>query len=206
METHIPTRDEALVLLREFNESESLIHHALAVEAVMRYMARKHGEDADAWGLIGLIHDLDYERFPDQHCLKTGEILAGRGWPEAYIRAVVSHGWGLCCDVEPRTRLEQTLYAVDELTGFVTACALVRPSRSVLDLEVRSVRKKWKQKSFAAGANRDVIEKGAVMLGVSLEVLIDDVIQGMRAAADAIGLGTGATAGEGAELGGPSAE
>jgi putative nucleotidyltransferase with HDIG domain len=188
MNTHVPNREEALDLLKEFNSNESLIKHALAVEGVMRHMAQKQGEDPDQWGVIGLIHDLDYEKFPEQHCKKTKEILTERGWPEEYIRAVVSHGWGLCTDVEPQTVLEKTLYAIDELVGFVTACVLVRPSKSVTDLEVSSVRKKWKQKGFAAGANRSVIEKGAQMLGVDLEALISDVIMGMREVAPAIGL------------------
>ena len=188
MDTHIPTREEAMALLKEFNSNESLIHHALAVEGVMRYMARRHHEDEDRWGIIGLVHDLDYERFPAQHCTKTKEILEHRGWPPDYVRAVLAHGWGLCSDVEPRSVLEKTLYAVDELTGFVTACALVRPSRSVMDLEVKSVRKKWKQKGFAAGANREVIEKGAGMLGMELDTLITEVIAGMREVAPKIGL------------------
>ncbi len=185
MQTHTPTRDEALALLKAYNSSPSLIDHALAVEAVMRHFARQHGANADEWGLIGLIHDLDYEHFPEAHCHKAREILTEAGWPEAYIRAVVSHGWGICTDVEPLTLLEKTLYAVDELVGFVTACALVRPSRSVMDLEVASVRKKWKQKGFAAGANRQVIDRGAQLLGVERDQLIADVIQGMRAAEDA---------------------
>jgi putative nucleotidyltransferase with HDIG domain len=188
MNTHVPNREETLSLLKEFNSNESLIKHALAVEGVMRYMAQKQGEDADKWGLIGLIHDLDYEKYHEQHCQKTKEILTERGWPEEYIRAVVSHGWGLCTDVEPQTTLEKTLYAIDELVGFVTACVLVRPSKSVMDLEVSSVRKKWKQKGFAAGANRTVIEKGAQMMGVELEALIADVIMGMRAIAPTIGM------------------
>lgn len=188
MNTHVPNREEALTLLKEFNANESLIKHALAVEGVMRYMAKKRGEDPEKWGVIGLIHDLDYEKFPEQHCAKTREILTERGWPEEYVRAVVSHGWGLCSDVEPLSMLEKTLYAVDELVGFVTACVLVRPTRTVMDLEVSSVRKKWKQKGFAAGANRSVIEKGAQMMGVELEPLIQDVILGMREVATAIGL------------------
>ncbi len=188
MNTHVPNREEALALLKEFNSNESLLKHALAVEGVMRHMAQKQGEDPDQWGVIGLIHDLDYEKFPEQHCKKTREILQERGWPEEYVRAVVSHGWGLCTDVEPQTTLEKTLYAIDELVGFVTACVLVRPSKSVMDLEVSSVRKKWKQKGFAAGANRTVIEKGAQMMGVDLEALISDVIMGMREVAPAIGL------------------
>ncbi len=178
-----PTRAAALALLNEFNQNPALINHALAVEATMRYIARKHGEDEEKWGVIGLAHDLDYERFPGEHCKKTEQILRERQWPEEYIRAVVSHGWGICTEVEPRSLLEKTLYAVDELTGLVTACALVRPSRSVIDLSVPSVLKKWKQKSFAAGANRDVIAKGAEMLGVDLNGLIGDVIAGMREAA-----------------------
>jgi len=188
MEAHIPSREEALSLLKEYNRSESLIKHALAVEGVMRFIARKRGEDEAQWGLIGLIHDLDYEQFPQQHCTKTREILQERGWPDEVIRSVISHGWGICSDVEPQSALEKTLYAIDELTGFVTACALVRPSRSVMDLEPKSVHKKWKQKSFAAGADRRVIEDGAGMLGVELDELVSDVIMGMREVAADIGL------------------
>ena len=154
----------------------------------MRYFARKNGEDEEMWGIIGLIHDLDYEQYPEQHCQKTREILEANNWPEDYVRAVISHGWGLCCDVEPKSMLEKTLYAVDELAGFITACALVRPSKSVMDLETKSAIKKWKQKSFAAGANRDVIVKGAEMLDVELNDLISDVILGMREVAEDIGL------------------
>jgi len=188
METKIPTRDEALALLKEYNRSEGLIKHALAVEAVMRHIARKRGDDPEKWGAIGLIHDLDYEQFPGQHCRKTGDILRERGWPEEYIRAAVSHGWGVCSDLEPQSDLEKVLYAVDELTGLVAATALVRPSRSVLDMEARSVKKKWKDKAFAAGVDREVIRKGAERLGVDLDALITDVILGMREVAEAIGL------------------
>jgi predicted hydrolase (HD superfamily) len=183
-----PTRQEALGLLQEYNANPSLLNHARAVESAMRYQARKRGENEDEWGIIGLIHDLDYERFPEQHCRKTGEILEARRWPAAYIRAALSHGWGICTDVEPRTALEKTLYAIDELTGFVTACALVRPSRSVRDLEVKSVRKKWKQPGFAAGVDRQLIERGAALLGMDLDDLIADVIAAMREVADQIGL------------------
>ena len=188
MTSGIPTREETFSLLREYNSNESLIKHALAVEAVMRYSARKHGEDEEKWGVIGLIHDLDYEKYPDQHCVKTEEILRERGWPEEYIRAVVSHAWGIRVDVEPESLLEKTLYAVDELTGLVTACALVRPSKSVMDLKPKSVRKKWKVKGFAAGADRTVIERGVKMLGIELNELISDVIMGMREAAPELGL------------------
>jgi putative nucleotidyltransferase with HDIG domain len=188
MTSNAPTREEAFRLLEEFNESESLIKHALAVEAVMRYMARKRGGDEEKWGVIGLIHDLDYEKYPDQHCTKTGEILRDRGWPEDYVRAVVSHGWGICSDVKPETELERTLYAVDELTGLVVTTALVRPSKSVMDLKAKSVKKKWKDKRFAAGVDRSIIERGAEMLDVELGELITDTIAGMREVAGEIGL------------------
>jgi putative nucleotidyltransferase with HDIG domain len=188
VEAHVPNRQEAFDLLCRYNSTESLIRHALAVEAVMRYMARKFGEDEEMWSIIGLVHDLDYEQFPEEHCRKSPELLRGAGWPEDYIRAVVSHGWGLCTDVEPVSLLEKTLYAVDELTGLVTTSALVRPSRSILDMEAGSVKKKWKDKRFAAGVNRAVIEKGAALLGVDLAQLISDTISGMRAVAKEIGL------------------
>jgi len=184
----IPTRQDALDLLHRYNESESLRKHAYAVEGVMRYIARKRGEDEEKWGIIGLIHDLDYEKYPDQHCKMTGQIMREHGWPEEYIRAAVSHGWGICSDVEPQTELEKYLYAIDELTGLVVTTALIRPSKSVLDVQVKSVKNKWKDKRFAAGVDRSVIEKGAVRLGVSLDELIDDTIKGMQEVAEAIGL------------------
>ncbi|HBK67737.1 MAG TPA: hydrolase, partial [Firmicutes bacterium] len=149
-------RDEALSLLKEYNQDESLIRHALAVEAVMRHFATLFGEDVEKWGIIGLIHDLDYERYPEEHCSKVKEILMEEGWPEEYIHAVQSHGWGLCSEVEPVHRMEKVLYTIDELTGLITAAALVRPSKSLLDLEVKSVKKKWRDKAFAAGVNREV--------------------------------------------------
>lgn len=188
MNDYIPDRDDALELFKKYNKSESLYKHALAVEGVMRYMARKNGEDEDKWGIIGLIHDLDYEMYPDQHCKKTEEILRGNNWPEEYIRAVMSHGWEIVTDVEPVSRLEKTLYAMDELTGLVTTTALVRPSKSVLDMKVKSVKKKWNDKRFAAGVDRSIIEKGAELLGVEISDLIQDCIVGMREVADEIGL------------------
>ena len=188
MEEHSPTRKEAFDLLKQYTKSEALIKHARAVESVMRYMARKHGKNEEKWGIIGLVHDLDYEQFPEEHCTKVKQILEEQGWPEDYVRAVVSHGWGICSGVKPETPLEKTLYAVDELTGLVTATALVRPSKSVMDMKAKSVRKKWKQPSFASGVNRDIIERGAEMLGVELNDLFTDVIMGMREAAGEIGL------------------
>ena len=183
-----PTREQAWKLLNEYNQSESLIKHALAVEGVMRHMARKSGEDEEKWGVIGLIHDLDYEKFPEQHCKKTEEILRENGWPEEYIRAVISHGYGICTEVEPESELEKTLYAIDELTGLVVTTALVRPSKSVMDLKAKSVKKKWKDKRFAAGVDRSIIENGAKMLGVEISELITDTIMGLREVADEIGL------------------
>ena len=188
MSDNVPTRAEALELLKKYNKSESLIKHALAVEGVMRYFARQRGEDEEKWGTIGLIHDLDYEQFPDQHCKKTEEILRQNSWPEEYIRAVVSHGWGICSDVKPVSEMEKILYTIDELTGLVVTTALVRPSKSVMDIKTKSVKKKWKDKRFAAGVDRSIIEKGAEMLGIELPDLINDTIMGMREVAEDIGL------------------
>ncbi|MDX9904112.1 MAG: HDIG domain-containing protein [Bacteroidales bacterium] len=188
MKSDRPTREEALDLFKKYNQSDSLFKHALSVEGVMRYMARKHGEDEEKWGVIGLIHDLDYEMYPGQHCTMTEKILREEGWPEEYIRAVISHGYGICSDTEPQSLLEKTLFAIDELTGLVATSALVRPSKSVMDMEARSVRKKWTDKRFAAGVDRSVIEKGATMLGVELSDLITDTIMGMREVAEEIGL------------------
>ncbi|MBM4324057.1 MAG: HDIG domain-containing protein [Deltaproteobacteria bacterium] len=183
-----PTRQEALELLHQYNASDSLRKHAYSVEGVMRYIARKLGEDEEKWGIVGLIHDLDYEQFPDQHCKKTGEILRQKEWPEEYIRAAISHGWGICSEVKPETHLEKYLYTIDELTGLVVTTALIRPSKSVLDVQVKSVKNKWKDKRFAAGVDRSIIEKGAEMLQVGLDELIDDTIKGMQEVAESIGL------------------
>jgi len=188
MSSKVPTREEAYQLLTEYNKSDSLIKHALAVEGVMRYFARKRGENEEKWGIIGLVHDLDYEQFPEEHCHKSEEILKEKDWPEEYIRAVVSHGWGLCSEVEPQTELEKVLYAIDELTGLVVTTALVRPSKSVMDVKVKSVKKKWKDKRFAAGVDRSIIEKGAQMLGMEVSDLIADTLTGMQEIAEEIGL------------------
>jgi putative nucleotidyltransferase with HDIG domain len=188
MNSNIPTREQAFNLLKKYNKNENLIKHALAVEGVMRYFARKREDDEEKWGIIGLIHDLDYEQFPEEHCRKTEEILRENNWPQEYIRAVVSHGWGICSDVEPKTELEKVLYAIDELTGLVVTTALVRPSKSVMDLQAKSVKKKWKDKRFAAGVDRSIIDKGAQMLGMERTELITDTIMGMREVAEEIGL------------------
>ena len=184
----VPTREEAFALLKQYNSSDSLIRHGLAVEGVMRYFAAKRGGDVEKWGIVGLIHDLDYEQFPEEHCVKTKAILEENNWPEEYIRAVISHGWGICIDVEPKTEMEKVLFAIDELTGLVATSALVRPSKSVLDIKAKSVKKKWKDKRFAAGVDRSIIEKGAEMLDVEISDLITDTIMGMRDVAEEIGL------------------
>ncbi|MDA8425964.1 MAG: HDIG domain-containing protein [Treponema sp.] len=182
------SRDEAISLWRTQNDDDSLFRHALSVEAAMRRFARRLGEDPEYWGLVGLLHDVDYQRHPDEHLKHARPILAAAGLPEAFIRAVESHGWGICSEVEPLLPMEKVLFAVDELTGFIAACAYVRPSRSVLDMEVKSVKKKWGSAAFAAGVRRDVIEKGAAMLDLPLEELIQETILALREVAAEVGL------------------
>ena len=188
MSEKTPTREQALELFKQYNKTDGLIKHALSVEAVMRYIAEKLGEDVDQWGIIGLVHDIDYEMFPEEHCVKCTEILTENNWPQEYIRAVASHGWGICNDIQPESLLEKYLYTIDELTGLVATTALVRPSKSVLDTKVKSVKKKWKDKRFAAGVDRSIIEKGAEILGLEISDVIDLTIMGMRSVADEIGL------------------
>jgi len=189
MDKIIPNREYAFELLKKYNKDESLIKHALSVEAVMLHFADIFEEsNKEKWGIVGLVHDLDYEQYPEQHCIKVREILMEEKWPEDYIHAIESHGWGLCTNVEPVERMEKVLYTIDELTGLITATALVRPSKSILDMTTKSVKKKWKQKSFAAGANREVIEKGAQMLGMELSDVITETIKGMQNVAEEIGL------------------
>jgi putative nucleotidyltransferase with HDIG domain len=188
MNNPIPTRDEAFDLFLKYNETQSLINHALAVEAVMRHFAKINNEDEEKWGIIGLLHDLDYEKYPEQHCQKTKEILEENNYPEDWIKSIMSHAYGFTTDIKPETQLEKTLYAIDELTGLITAVALVRPTKKLNDVEIKSVKKKWKEKSFAAGANREVILKGAEMLSLPLDYLIEETIAGMRSIADKIGL------------------
>lgn len=192
-----PSREEAWELLTAHVKSDNLLKHAIAVEAVMRRFARRFGEDEEVWGAIGLVHDIDYEEHPDKHCVKCADILSGAGWPAEYIHAVQSHGWGICSDVEPVHRMEKVLFATDELTGLVTATALVRPSRSILDMGAKSVKKKWGAKAFSAGVDRSIIEKGAAMLGMELSELITETIMGMRDAARDLGLEGNPGSGEG---------
>ena len=188
MSDYIPTREDAYNLLLKHTESDHLIKHALAVEATMAHFAELYEEDVEKWKVIGLIHDLDFDKWPEQHCHKTKEILEEEGWPEDYIRAVLSHGYGLCTDVEPKENVEKVIYTIDELTGLISATALMRPSKSILDLEAKSVKKKFKQKSFAAGVNREVIENGAKLLGKDLNEITAETIKGMQKVAEEIGL------------------
>ena len=181
-------RIEALELLKKYNSNESLLKHAYAVEAVMRYFAKLKDEDVEYWGNIGLIHDLDYEMYPDQHCEMTKKILEERNVAEDIIRAIMSHGYGLCTEIEPERYMEKVLYTIDELTGLVTATVLMRPDKSIEGLEVKSVMKKFKTSKFAAGVNRDVILKGCTMIEMELPEVIAHVISGMTTASDAIGL------------------
>ncbi len=173
-------------MLEQYIQNESLRKHCRTVEAAMRWFARQAGEDEELWGMVGLLHDLDYEQFPEQHCHKTVEILAA--WPEVVRRAIMSHGWQICTDVEPQSRMEKTLYTIDELTGLITACALVRPSKSVRDVDADSVMKKFKTASFAAKVDRSVIERGAGMMGLELRALVELTLQAMQEQAEVIGL------------------
>ncbi|MCI9164392.1 MAG: hydrolase [Oscillospiraceae bacterium] len=182
------TRDEALALLRRYNKEPFHILHALTVEGVMDWYARElgYGGEADFWALAGLLHDIDFEQWPDQHCQKAPELLAAAGAGEALIHAVVCHGYGLCSDVEPVHEMEKVLFAADELTGLIGAAARMRPSRSVQDMEVSSLKKKFKDKKFAAGCSRDVIRQGAERLGWDLDTLMERTILAMRACEERI--------------------
>lgn len=182
------SREDAWELLTEYTKTPALQKHALAVEAAMCRFARMYGEDEEVWGAAGLLHDLDYEKYPEEHCQKAEEIMRARGIDEVYIRAVNCHGYGICTDVKPESSMEKVLYTVDELTGLINALCLMRPSRSVLDLEVKSVKKKFKDKSFAAGVNRDTIRSGCEMLHMDLDAVIQETIEGMKEKAEELGL------------------
>lgn len=183
-----PTREKAMELLLQYNQSEALIQHALQVEAAMIHFAKLFGEDETEYSIVGLCHDLDYEKYPDQHCIMTRKILEEEGWDEKYIRAIESHGYGFVNDVIPQTKLEKTVYAVDELTGLINASCLMRPSKSVLDFNVKSLNKKFKDKKFAAGVDRDVILKGAQMLDMQKDELFAETIKGLQERAEICGL------------------
>ncbi|MDL2235673.1 HDIG domain-containing protein [Christensenellaceae bacterium OttesenSCG-928-L17] len=181
-------REQALAVLRKYNKNEALVRHGIAVESVMRYFAAQAGEDVEYWGAVGLLHDIDYELYPEEHCKKAPELLQSEGYDDAFVHAVVSHGYGLVTDVEPTLYMEKVLFAIDELTGLIGAAALMRPSRSVMDIEVKSVKKKFKDKHFAAGVSREVILEGCERLGLELDDVIGRCILGMRAQAAEMGL------------------
>lgn len=182
------TRAQALTLLKQYNQEPFHIRHALTVEGVMRWYANDlgFGDDADFWANVGLLHDIDFELYPEQHCRKAPELLSGGGVGEEMIHAICSHGYGLCCDVKPEHLMEKVLFAADELTGLIGAAALMRPSRSVMDMEASSVKKKFKDKAFAAGCSRDVIREGAEALGWELNDLFDKTILAMRACEESV--------------------
>ena len=182
------TRAQAWALLREYNEDAFHLKHALTVEGVMRVFARElgYGDEEEFWGIVGLLHDLDFEMWPEEHCVKSQELMREAGVDEAIIRATACHGWGHCVDIKPEHEMEEVLFACDELTGLIGAAALMRPSKSVSDMELKSLKKKFKDKKFAAGCSRDVIAQGAEMLGWDLDKLLDLTLSAMRDEEEAI--------------------
>lgn len=175
-------REQAIAVFKKYNQSQSLYRHALAVEAAMRHFAALNGGDVEYWGMVGLLHDVDYEMYPEEHCHKAAELLREEGFDEPFIRAVVSHGYGLVVDVKPELTMEKYLYASDELTGLIAAAALMLPSKDVKDLKLSSLKKKWKDKRFAAGVDREVVTRGCEMLGIELEELMRETMAGMALA------------------------
>lgn len=182
------TREQALAALKEYNKEPFHIQHALTVEAVMGWYAKElgYGDEAEFWSLVGLLHDIDFEMWPEQHCIKAPELLAKAGASAELIHAVCSHGYGICCDVKPELEMEKVLFAADELTGLIGAAALMRPSKSCQDMELKSLKKKYKDKKFAAGCSRDIINTGAEQLGWELDKLLDTTLRAMAATEDAI--------------------
>ena len=180
------TREEAWELVKEYNKDPFHLRHALTVEGVMRWYANElgYGDEADFWALAGLLHDLDFEMYPEQHCIKSQEIMRERGIDEKLIHATASHGYGLVCDVKPEHQMEKVLFAADELTGLIGAAALMRPSKSCSDMELKSLKKKFKDKRFAAGCSREVIQQGAEMLGWDLDKLLDETLNAMKSFAE----------------------
>ena len=180
------TRSQALALLQKYNQEPFHILHGLTVEGVMRYFAQETGEDPDFWGIVGLLHDVDFERWPEKHCLEAPRLLAEINAEPEMVHAICSHGYGICCDVEPTEQMEKILFAADELTGLIGAAAKMRPSKSVSDMEVSSLKKKFKDKKFAAGCSRDVIRQGAERLGWTVEELMEKTILAMRSCEETV--------------------
>jgi predicted hydrolase (HD superfamily) len=187
VKNHI-AREDALELLKKYNQDPFHLQHAYTVEAVMQWYAKElgYGDEADYWGIVGLLHDIDFEQFPDQHCIKAPELLREGGVAESIIHAVCSHGYGITVDIQPEHEMEKVLYAADELTGLIWAAALMRPSKSTQDMELKSLKKKYKSKGFAAGCSREVIEKGAAMLGWELDELLTKTLEAMKASEETI--------------------
>lgn len=180
------TRSQALTLLQKYNQEPFHILHGLTVEGVMRYFAQETGEDPDFWGIVGLLHDVDFERWPEKHCLEAPRLLAEINAEPEMVHAICSHGYGICCDVEPTEQMEKILFAADELTGLIGAAAKMRPSKSVCDMEISSLKKKFKDKKFAAGCSRDVIRQGAERLGWTIEELMEKTILAMRSCEECV--------------------
>ncbi|MCK9225108.1 MAG: HDIG domain-containing protein [Candidatus Muirbacterium halophilum] len=173
-------REKAMVLLKKYNKNEALIKHALFVEGAMKYFADRKNHDSQYWGIVGLLHDIDYELYPEEHCKKSEEILKKEGVSEDLIHAVISHGWKICSDVEPKLEMEKVLYTIDELTGLIYAASLMRPDKDINNMEVKSVKKKFKSKGFAAGVNRDIILEGCKMINMEINEVIEWTIEGMK--------------------------
>ena len=187
----IPTREQALELVKKYNKEESHIHHAIAVENAMRHFAKLYNEDPDLWGVVGLLHDIDWEQTtptPEKHCHVAPDMLREAGVDEDIIRAVQSHGYGICTDVEPLNNMEKTLFTIDELTGLIITAGLVRPSKSLADLELKSVKKKWKDKAFARGVSRETIKQGAERMNMPLDDVINETIVALRPVEKLIGM------------------
>lgn len=184
----IPDYEQALEILKTYNKSEALVRHGICVGGAMRHFAALTGGDPELWAVTGLLHDLDYEQWPGEHCVKTQELLRKHGVDEEIVRATASHGWGVCIDLEPVTQMEKTLYTIDELTGLIYASALMRPDKDIRGMELKSLKKKFKTKGFAAGVDRELIVKGAELLGMSLDDVMQHTLEGMQAIAEEIGL------------------
>ena len=184
----IPNMTQAMEILQEYNQNPALITHAKTVSGVMRHFAGRFCGDPEIWAAAGLLHDVDYEKWPEEHCVKALELFRNHGVDDDFARQLAAHGWEICIDIAPETDMAKVLYTIDELTGLITAAAIMRPSKSVMDLELKSVKKKYKTKSFAAGVDRAIIEKGCDMIGMTLDEVITECIMGMRECADEIGL------------------
>jgi putative nucleotidyltransferase with HDIG domain len=181
-------REKAFDILNKYNKNKNLIKHGLAVEGVMRHFAEIKGEDVEYWGIIGLLHDVDYEQFPNEHCIKCVEILQNEGVSDDMIKSIQSHGYGICVDVEPEKFMEKVLYTIDELTGLIIATALMKPNKTLAEVDLESIKKKWKKKDFAAGVSRDLIQKGADILGLDIDYIIEQTIIGLQEISVSLGL------------------